>query len=76
MLQVDENNGQIECIGLRSASSSTVLAPRNYWLFADLKKMLQGKRFGSNKGVIAATEVYFKAKAASTSVGECRMRQA
>ena len=32
------------------------LAPNNYWLFAELKKMLQGKRFGSNEEVIAETE--------------------
>ena len=38
------------------------LAPSNYWLFADLKKMLQGKRFGSNEEVIAETEAYFEAK--------------
>ena len=38
------------------------LAPSDYWLFADLKKMLQGKRFGSNKEVIAETETYFEAK--------------
>ncbi len=29
---------------------------------ADPKKMLQGKRFGSNEEVIAANEAYFKAK--------------
>ena len=38
------------------------LAPSEYWLFADLKKMLQGKRFGSNEEVIAGTEAYFEAK--------------
>ena len=38
------------------------LAPSDYWLFADLKKILQGKRFGSNEEVIAETEVYFEAK--------------
>ena len=38
------------------------LAPSDYWLFADLKRMLQGKRFGSNEEVIAATEAYFEAK--------------
>ena len=38
------------------------LAPSDYWLFADLKKMLQGKRFGSNEEVIAKTEVYFESK--------------
>ena len=29
------------------------LAPSNYWLFADLKRMLQEKRFGSNEEVIS-----------------------
>ena len=38
------------------------LSPSNYWLFADLKIMLQEKRFGSNEEVILDTEAYFKAK--------------
>ena len=38
------------------------LAPSDYCLLADLKVMLQGKRFGSNEGVIAETEAYFEAK--------------
>ena len=38
------------------------LAPSNYWLYADLKRMLQGKRFSFNKEVISETEVYFEAK--------------
>ena len=38
------------------------LAFSDNWLFADLKKMLQGKRFVSNKEVIAETEAYFEAK--------------
>ena len=38
------------------------LAPSNYWLFADLKNMLQGKRFGSNEEEISETEAYFEAK--------------
>ena len=38
------------------------LAPSDYWLFADLKRMLQGKRFGSNEEVISETEAYFEAK--------------
>ena len=46
---------------LQSPYSSN-LASRGYWLFADLKRMLQGKRFGSNEEVISGTEVYFKAK--------------
>ena len=38
------------------------LTPGNYWLFSDLNKMLQGKRFGSNEEVIAKTEAYFESK--------------
>ena len=38
------------------------LAPRDYYLFADLKRMLQVKRFGSNEEVISETEAYFEAK--------------
>ena len=37
-------------------------APSDYWLFADLNKMLQGKRFGSNEKVIVETEAYFESK--------------
>ena len=43
---------------LFSSSSS----PNKYWLFADLKRMLQGKRFGSNEEVISETETYLEAK--------------
>lgn len=38
------------------------LVPSDYWLFSDLKKMLQGKRFQSNEEVIAETEAYFESK--------------
>jgi len=38
------------------------LAPSDYWLFADLKKMLAGKKFRSNGEVISETEAYFEAK--------------
>ena len=41
---------------------SSDLNPSDYWLFIDLKKMLQGKRFGSNEEVISETEAYFEAK--------------
>ena len=44
------------------------LAPNDYWLFADLKKMLQGMRFGSNEEVIAETEAYFENKDESFSL--------
>ena len=38
------------------------LAPSDCWLFSDLKKMLQGKRFVSNEEVIAEVEAYFESK--------------
>ena len=38
------------------------LAPSDYWLFADLKKLFQGKRFSSNEKVIVETEPYFESK--------------
>ena len=38
------------------------LTPSDYWLFAELKRMLQGKRFSSNEEVISETEAYFEAK--------------
>ena len=34
----------------------------DYWLFADLKRMLQGKRFGSHEEVISETGAYFETK--------------
>ena len=38
------------------------LSPSDYWLFPNLKRMLQGKRFGPNEEVISETEAYFEAK--------------
>lgn len=38
------------------------LAPSDYFLFADLKRMLAGKKFKTDKEVIAETEAYFEAK--------------
>ena len=38
------------------------LALGDYWLFANLKRILQGKRFGSNEEVISETEAYFAAE--------------
>ena len=38
------------------------MAPSDFYLFADLKKILQGTRFISDDEVIAATEAYFEAK--------------
>ena len=34
----------------------------DYWLFADHKRMLHGKRFDSNEEVISETRAYFKVK--------------
>ena len=41
------------------------LAINDYCLFADLKRMLQGKRFGSNEEMIVETEAYLEAKGKS-----------
>jgi [histone H3]-lysine36 N-dimethyltransferase SETMAR len=38
------------------------LAPSDYFLFADLKRALAGKKFKDNDGVIAETEAYFADK--------------
>ena len=38
------------------------LAPSDFYLFADLKKMLHGKRFSSDDEVVAATDAYLEAK--------------
>ena len=38
------------------------LTPSDYWLFADPKRMLQGKWYGSNEEVISETEAYFETK--------------
>ena len=41
---------------------SSDLAPSDYWLFADTKRMPQRKRFGSNEEVTSETGAYFEAK--------------
>ena len=38
------------------------LAPSDFFLFSDLKRMLAGKKFKSNDEVIAETEAYFDEK--------------
>ena len=38
------------------------LAPSDCWIFADLEKMLQGKRFGSNQEVITENKAYIESK--------------
>ena len=39
---------------------SSDLDPNDYWLFADLKKMLRGKRFDSNEEVTAETKDFLR----------------
>ena len=41
---------------------SLELGPSDYYLFADLKEMFQGKRFSSNEEVINEKNVYIEAK--------------
>ncbi|XP_070141067.1 histone-lysine N-methyltransferase SETMAR-like [Drosophila kikkawai] len=43
------------------------LAPSDYWLFSDLKKHLQGKRYRKNEEAIADTEAYFEGKSSAFS---------
>ena len=38
------------------------LSPSNNWLFAEIKKMFQGKILGSNVEVISETDAYFEVK--------------
>ncbi|KOX70270.1 Histone-lysine N-methyltransferase SETMAR [Melipona quadrifasciata] len=38
------------------------LAPSDYWLFADIERMLQGRKFGSSEEAIAETEAHFESK--------------
>ena len=38
------------------------LAPKDFFLFSDLKRMLVGKKFKSNDEVVAQTETYFDEK--------------
>ncbi|KAM8703159.1 hypothetical protein ACLKA7_007868 [Drosophila subpalustris] len=38
------------------------LAPSDFFLFSDLKRMLAGKKFSADEEVIAETEAYFEAK--------------
>ena len=60
--QVDCNDGKTTWISHWIASYSPDLAPSDYWLFSDLKRMLKGKIFGSNEEVISENQAYFKAK--------------
>ena len=58
MVKLHELNFEL----LPHPSYSPDLAHIDCYLFADLKRMPQGKRFGSNEEVIAETEAYFEAK--------------
>ena len=66
MSQVDRNDGKTTWIALRIVSALTLFSlsvpPSDYWLFVDHKRILQGKRFGSNKEVVSGTEAYFEVK--------------
>jgi hypothetical protein len=66
--QINQNDGKIARIRLRIASPSTVFSrsgPSNLFLFADLKRMLAGKKFSTNQKVITETEAYFGAMSKS-----------
>ena len=60
--QLNCNNGKTTWIALLHPPYSPDLAPSDYWLFADLKRMFQGKTFGSNEEVISETEAYLEVK--------------
>ena len=47
---------------LENTLYSSDMAPSYYQLFADLKRMIQGKRFDSNEEVIWETEAYLVAR--------------
>ena len=56
-----EKNPEVH-VKLLPHSGSLDLAPCDYWLFADFKRVFQVKRFCSNDEGISETEVYFEAK--------------
>ena len=63
--QLHENDGQVEWIKLWIASSPTIFSrsgPQRLLALCWLENMLQGKRFGPNKEVIADTGAYFESK--------------
>ena len=47
---------------LRKVKRITATITWHYWLFANQKKVLQGKRFDFNEEVIAETEASFESK--------------
>ena len=58
MVKLNELSFQL----LPHAPYSPDLAPSDYWLFADMNKMLQRKIFGFNEEVISETKAYFEGK--------------
>ena len=61
--QVTENDGEIVRIGLRTTVAATIFSrsgPSDYWLFAQLKKWLAGRKFHSNDEVNTECETYFE----------------
>ena len=63
--QVDRNEDKLHDLHLELLPHSPYppdLILSNYWQFAKLKRMLQGKRFGSIEEVISETKLYFEAK--------------
>ncbi|GFX14079.1 histone-lysine N-methyltransferase SETMAR [Trichonephila clavipes] len=62
---VHENDSQVERIVPRITFPPDVQprpSPSDYWLFADIKRIFQAKRFGSNKEIITNVGVYFESK--------------
>ena len=58
MVKLNESNFEL----LPYPTYFSDLTPSDYWLFADLKKMLEGKKFIFNEEEIAETQAYFESK--------------
>ena len=59
------NNAKLQELGfelLPHPPYSPDLAPSDFFLFSDLKRMLAGKKFCADEEVIEETEAYFEAK--------------
>jgi hypothetical protein len=68
--QINKNSVELYELGyelLPYPPYSPDVTPSDFFLFADLKKMFAGKKFSTNKEVIAKTEAYFKATGTITS---------
>lgn len=55
-------DGEIARFTIKIAIIPPICPKSDSYLFANLKRQLQGKRFGSDSEVIAANEAYFHAK--------------